>query len=262
MDNDSHAHHKAERGVSNKMAFLDSMTPIQIFAFGLVQGILVLCTIGFFIMLASQGSISFGSGSGVQQPAQAVAPTPSAVNDNLAVRPVSESDHIRGNANADITIVEYSDFECPFCKQFHGTMEQVIAKYGDDVRWVYRHLPLDSLHRQARQEALASECAGAQGKFWEYADLIFDETTSNDGLNLALLPDYAARLGLRVDEFNTCMSNNAFDQKIRADEADAQNAGARGTPYSVIVGPGGEIVPISGAQPFSAVEQQLAQFLN
>lgn len=93
---------------------------------------------------------------------------------------------IRGKASAKITLVEYSDLECPFCKQFHKTMEQVIQAYPNDVKWVYRHMPLDSLHSKARTEANATECAGEQGKFWEFTDSIFKVTPSNDGMDITL----------------------------------------------------------------------------
>ena len=96
-----------------------------------------------------------------------------------AINKVTSKDHIRGNPNADITIVEYSDTECPFCKQFHQTMKQIIAEYGDSgkVAWVYRNFPLDQLHPKARKEAEALECAnelGGNDKFWEYTDRLYE----------------------------------------------------------------------------------------
>ena len=95
----------------------------------------------------------------------AVAPQPQAVAGYTAglenMNPVEDSDHIRGNPNTPVKIVEYSDMECPFCKRFHSTMQQVMDEYGKNgkVAWVYRHFPLDSIHSQARTEAVASECA-------------------------------------------------------------------------------------------------------
>ena len=118
--------------------------------------------------------------------------------------PVSSSDHIRGNVNAQITIVEYSDLECPFCKVFHGTMKQAMAAYGDKVRWVYKHFPLDQLHPKADKEAEAAECAGELGgndAFWAYIDKVFEATPSNNGLDLALLPAIAQDLGFDITKF-------------------------------------------------------------
>lgn len=93
---------------------------------------------------------------------------------------------VRGNVNAQITIIEYTDLECPYCKRFHQTMEQIMATYSNDVRLVLRHFPLDSLHKKSRAEANAVECAAEQGKFWEYVDGIFKVTPSNDGMDITI----------------------------------------------------------------------------
>lgn len=93
-----------------------------------------------------------------------------------AIRPVTDADHIRGSSDAPITIIEYSDFQCPFCIRFHPTMLQVMAEYEGRVRWVYRHLPLTAIHPEAEPAALAAECAGELGgndAFWQFADGLF-----------------------------------------------------------------------------------------
>src|SRR3989344_5249475 len=89
------------------------------------------------------------------------APQPS--GDLEAMSPITDDDHIRGNPNAPVKIVEYSDTECPFCKAFHATLQKAAQEYGNDVAWVYRHFPLDQLHSKARKEAVALECATDQG---------------------------------------------------------------------------------------------------
>lgn len=235
------------------------------FVCGIAGGILILCTIGFFILLGillkGNGVLSFGGDNAAPPPpplqGAPIAPT------KISIRPVdAKNDHIRGAKNAKVTIVEYSDFECPFCKRFHETMKQVLANYPNDVRWVYRHFPLDGLHQQARREAHASECAGEQGKFWEFADLILQETTSNDGLDLSKLPDYARRIGMNVDQFNGCISSEKYAAAVREDEQDAQAAGAQGTPYSVIIGPKGETTPLSGARPYADIKSAVDAILN
>lgn len=107
--------------------------------------------------------------------------------EKISVRAVDASrEPVRGNVKAKISLIEYSDFECPFCKQFHATMQQVLAANEQDVKWVYRHFPLDSLHQQARPEANMSECAGEQGKFWEFTDSVFKVTPSGDGMDISL----------------------------------------------------------------------------
>src|SRR3989344_3839273 len=124
------------------------------------------------------------------------------------INPVTSADHIRGNPNADIVIVEYSDFECPFCKRFHPTMKQVMDEYGKSgkVAWVYRHFPLDSLHPvKARAEAAASDCAaelGGQDGFWKFADRFFELSPSNNQTDIdAVLPQIAKEIGLDMEKF-------------------------------------------------------------
>ena len=172
------------------------------------------------------------------------------------VREVSEDDHVRGASNAKVTVIEYSDLECPFCKRFHPTMQQVLSEYPNDVRWVYRHAPLAQLHSKAGKEAEATECAGEQGKFWELTDKIFEVTPANNGLDLADLPKLAQEAGVEnIAKFQSCLDSNKYAQHVADDLIDAQNAGMRGTPYSVVVASNGEKFPLSGAQPYASVKQ-------
>ena len=99
----------------------------------------------------------------------------SLVNEKLIkIIPVSKEDHMRGSMNAPVTIIEYSDFSCPFCKRFHPSLQQALREYDGKVRWIYRHFPLSAIHPNALKQANASECANEQGKFWEYADMLFE----------------------------------------------------------------------------------------
>ena len=115
-----------------------------------------------------------------------------------SVAKVTRDDHILGDINAPVKIIEFSDPECPYCKRFHTTMEQIIAEYGKggQVAWVYRHFPLDSIHPKSRKEAEAIECAGEQGKFWEYTSKIYEVTPSNNKLDPNQLYKIAIDLGL------------------------------------------------------------------
>lgn len=177
-------------------------------------------------------------------------------------RPVSEKDHVRGPANAKVTIIEYSDLECPFCKRFHITMQQVVEEYPNDVRWVYRHFPLTQLHQQADDESYAAECAGEQGKFWEFIDLVYAETPSNDGLDLAKLPTYAQQAGVaNIPQFQSCVDSQKYKDVVDADYADAGSAGGQGTPYSIAVGQDGTAIPINGAQPYEQVKATIDSLL-
>jgi protein-disulfide isomerase len=177
-----------------------------------------------------------------------------------AMNPVTNQDHIRGNPNASVKIVEYSDTECPFCKRFHNTMQEVMKTYGDkgDVAWVYRHFPLDQLHSKARKEAEATECAGELGgndKFWSYLDRLMEVTPANDGLDLAELPKIAEYVGLDKNKFNECLNSGKYAQKIEEHVQNAQATGGQGTPWSIIVSKSGKKYPLSGAQPISAIKQ-------
>jgi len=186
---------------------------------------------------------------------------------DISMREISESDHILGNPNAQLVIVEYSDFECPFCKTFHNTMHEVIDKYGADgeVAWVFRHFPLVQLHSKAPKEAEATECAaelGGNEAFWAYADKLFEVTPSNNGLDLSLLPTLAAEIGLDSNAFQTCLDSGKYASKVQKDYDDARKAGGTGTPYSVIVARTGQQVPINGAQSFSVVSQAIDLLLG
>ncbi len=179
------------------------------------------------------------------------------------IRPVSSDDHIRGSQNAKVTVIEYSDLECPFCKKFHPTMQQLLAEYPNDVRWVYRHAPLVQLHSKAPKEAEATECASEQGKFWELTDKIFEVTPANDGLNLADLPKFAQEAGVaNIQQFQSCLDSGKYTQHVQDDLTDAQNAGMQGTPYSVVLAANGEKFPVNGAQPYSAVKQLVDKALT
>ena len=181
------------------------------------------------------------------------------------VRPISDSDHIRGNPNAPIIIVEYTDTECPFCSRFHLTMERIIEEYGKNgqVAWVYRHFPIDQLHSKARKESAALECAGELGgndKFWAYADRIYEVTPANNGLDLAELPKIAEYIGLDVASFNVCLASGKYDSKIQADVQNAKLTGAQGTPWSVVITKNGNY-SINGAQPYENVKQMIDTLL-
>ncbi len=180
-----------------------------------------------------------------------------------AVKPVDSEDHILGDPGAPVILVEFSDFECPFCKRFHPTMKRLMNEYGKDgkVAWVYRHFPLDSLHSKARKEAQAAECAnelGGNEAFWAYTDRLYEVTPSNDRLDLALLPQLAQEIGLDRAAFETCLEGDPRGGKyaahIEADVQDAIASGGTGTPFSLVIAPNGTTYPINGAQPYAALK--------
>ena len=205
------------------------------------------------------GAIFFHGSSTTVPTAQPQAATQQ-TSDLDKMRPISVADHIRGNPDAPVKIVEYSDSECPFCKRFHETMKQVMDEYGKDgrVAWVYRNFPLDQLHPKARNEAIALECAGDQGgndPFWAYADRLYEVTPSNNGLDPIELPKIAQYIGLDITKFNTCLTSGKFTKHIEEDVQNAAATGGNGTPWSIVVAKNGKKYPLSGAQPYDAVKQ-------
>ncbi len=185
---------------------------------------------------------------------------PETVSNLDAMLPITQEDHVRGDRNAPVKIVEYSDTECPFCKKFHSTMQDVMKEYGDSgkVAWVYRHFPIDQLHSKARTEAEATECAGEQGgdeKFWAYLDRLTEITPANNNLDLAELPKIAEYIGLDVKAFNTCLKSGKYADKIELHVQNAQETGARGTPWSIVVAPNGTKYPLNGALPYATIKQ-------
>ncbi|HBT81412.1 hypothetical protein A2757_02765 [Candidatus Giovannonibacteria bacterium RIFCSPHIGHO2_01_FULL_48_47] len=183
------------------------------------------------------------------------------------IRPVSDKDHILGNPDAPIKIVEFSDLECPFCKSFHPTMKRIVEEYGKDgrVAWVYRHFPLDSIHPKARKEAEAAECAaelGGNQAFWAYVDKIFEVTPSNNRLEPSELPKIAEEVGLERGKFEVCLDSGKYAERVAKDLEDAINSGGDGTPYSVVITKDGDFFPFSGALPYQQVKAIVEQALN
>jgi protein-disulfide isomerase len=179
-------------------------------------------------------------------------PEPGAGQNLEAMNPVTDEDWIRGDANAPITIVEYSDFECPFCSSAHDTFKQLIAEYEGQVNWVFRHLPLTQIHPQAETIALAAECAGQLGSdadFWTAADAFFAEQSTigtDEGMYAAL-----AETGLDVTAIRQCVTDGTYQANIDADIENALATNSRvGTPWNIVVGPKGDLIPVSGALPY------------
>ena len=144
-----------------------------------------------------------------------------------------EYDHIRGPEDALVTLVEYGDFECPYCGQAESSIRELLASHGDDVRYVWRHLPLNDVHPSAQVAAEASEAAAAQGKFWEMHDTLLahqGELTPRD------LTRYAEQLGLDVNRFRDELHRREYAQRVSEDVASADESGVSGTPTFFING--------------------------
>lgn len=182
------------------------------------------------------------------------------------VRPVDETDHIRGNPNAPIMLVEYSDYDCPFCKQFHDTMNRIMSEYGEDgrVAWVYRHFPIAQLHPNAARISEAAECVaelGGNEAFWTFSDLVFDERGTNEPTDMTRLPEFAERSGVDTGAFELCLNSGKHTEAIAEDVEEAIAAGGRGTPHTIVL-VGDQQGVINGAQPYSTVRQIIETLLT
>ncbi|MFC4933113.1 DsbA family protein [Massilia sp. GCM10023247] len=146
---------------------------------------------------------------------------------------ITENDHIRGNRDAELVLVEYADFACPYCARAHKALTDLQRQHGERLTLVYRHLPLTDLHPFAQPAAEAAEAAGAQGKFWEMHDALFE----NQGmLDEDALPALAANLRLDAERFRSEFEGGRHRPRVQADMQEAHGAGARGTPTFFING--------------------------
>jgi protein-disulfide isomerase len=189
---------------------------------------------------------------------------------NLAevVRPIDANDHILGSSKARVVVIEYSDTECPFCKNFHNTMLSIMQEYGKDekVAWVYRHFPIPQLHSKSMKESEAMECAanlGGNSKFWEYTNKIYEITPSNDGLDPRELTNVATQIGLSSVAFNNCLESGEFRPRVNADIQSANEIGIEGTPYSIVIDTKtNQYHEIKGAYPYAQVKSVIDLILG
>ena len=182
---------------------------------------------------------------------------------------ITANDHILGNPNAPVKIVEYSDFECPACKLFQTIMMRVMDDYGKSGKaaWVYRQFPIDLLHPlNARKEAVASECAaelGGNDAFWKFANRFFELSRSNDETDIkTVIPQVAREIGLNEDQFSSCIESGKYDAHIQEDLDNANAIGGRGTPWSIVLAQNGKKYPLSGVWPETAVKQLIDRALK
>jgi len=147
--------------------------------------------------------------------------------------PVTERDHIQGPATAPVTLVEYGDYQCPYCLQAYPIMIDIQEHMGDRMRLVFRNFPLTTLHSHAQHAAEAAEAAGAQGKFWEMHDYLFEH---QDHLDDAALLRYAAEIGLDVERFSRDLKEHKFAARVKEDFQSGIRSGVNGTPTFFING--------------------------
>jgi len=180
-----------------------------------------------------------------------------------------DDDPVKGNPDATVTIVEFSDFQCPFCKRFHETtLPLILENYVDTgkVKLVYRDYPIESLHPNgAILTALASECADEQGMFWQYHDKLFQTQKNWERLAAEDVADeikkYAVELGLDTNQFNDCFDSGKYMDEVKNDLQDGASYGITGTPGFFIGNEESGYLKVSGAQPYSSFQRILDQML-
>jgi protein-disulfide isomerase len=152
----------------------------------------------------------------------------------------------KGSEDAPVTIVKFEDYQCPFCKQVQPTVTELLSRYNGKIRLVHKDLPLDSIHPRASQAAEAARCAGEQGRFWSYHDILYANSPNVGQENLK---SYAEEVGLDVNAFDRCLGSGKFRAVVQRDLMDGTQLGVRGTPTFFINGR-----EISGNQPLEAFE--------
>lgn len=167
--------------------------------------------------------------------------------------PAARADeHIIGSATAPIVLVEYSDFQCPYCQMIYPTLKQIVSESQGQIAWVMRNYPLVSIHPQAKPAALAAECLAEQlgnDAFWKYVDIIF---ANQNQLSPAYYAQVAAQLGVNTATFATCVSSEKYAAKLDKESAEAEASGANGTPFTIVAGNKTQ-APVSGALPYAQI---------
>lgn len=237
---------------------------------GVIQAVVVILLVVSSFLLGSLwtkvqilergGLIAAANPSVVNQPSAAP------VQEAKDVPTVTKDDHVRGDRNARIALIEYSDLECPFCKSVHPTIKQVLDTYKSQVMWVYRHYPL-SFHANAEKEAEASECAnelGGNDVFWKFVDTLYERTTSNGtGFALEKLVPLAGEIGLDETKFKFCLDSGKYEKRVKDDMNGGSLAGVTGTPGNILLDTRtGKTRLIPGAVPMASFKSAIDEMLK
>jgi len=180
-----------------------------------------------------------------------------------------DDEPVKGNPDAPVTVVEFSDFQCPFCSRFfEQTLPLIQENYIDTgkIKFVYKDLPLDNLHPNARSAHIAAECADEEGKFWEYHDVLFEKQSewqrlASSDLDITL-SQFAVDLGMELTSFESCMESQDIADEVNQDTLEAARYGATGTPTFFIGTEEDGFIKLVGAQPFSAFQNAIDEQLG
>ena len=189
------------------------------------------------------GTVTVAQGDAIAQQSAPQPSVPPSRIDNVN----TDDDPFIGIEGAPVVIVEFSDYECPFCARFQqDTLEPLLAEFGDDIQFVYRDFPISQIHPNAQEAAEAAECADAQGAFWDYHDLLF---ANQQLLDRTSLIRYASQLNLDVDAFTECLESGLYRDEVLADLDEGRSYGVTGTPTFFINGQ-----RVVGAQPLATFQ--------
>jgi len=196
-------------------------------------------------------------------------PAPAAVADAAAqnlptavdVPAPRATDHIIGSPTAPVVLVEYTDFQCPYCQMIYSTLKQIVSESNGQIAWVIRNFPLESIHPQARPAATAAECiAGLLGNdaYWKYVDAVFNNQSS---LSPAYSRQLALQFGANAAQYDACVAADTYKDRIDGDAGDAISNGGTGTPYTVVWSKSYQ-APISGALPYDQISAVIKSVQN
>jgi protein-disulfide isomerase len=248
--------------MEDKKSIIDSIPPRSAFKFGLITGIAGILIIGFFVLLGMIINDKTGDGQKTTNTVTNNQPTanqPTATQGiqlaDIKVDQIGKDDWVKGDSKAKISLIEFSDADCPYCTRFHETVSQILKDYDGKVKVAYRHFPLPQLHPEAPKKAEAIECVGELGgndKVWAFMDKLFVASKPT----VAQLGDVVAGLGIDKAKFQTCLDSGKYTNKVSTQSAAAQAAGAQGTPYSVIIF-GDKKFKVNGAYPYEDIKKVL-----
>lgn len=175
------------------------------------------------------------------------------------VRAPSAQDHIVGSPTAPLVLIEYADLECYYCGLAHPTLKKIVEESNGQIAWIFRHLPLESIHPQALPSALASECVaeqlGSEG-FWKFTDAMFADQSA---MNPQYYEQVALGLGADMAQYKSCVSSQKYKDRVAADAQEATTNGGQGTPYTILYNNKGQ-VGVSGALPYATFTAVIKAF--
>jgi protein-disulfide isomerase len=250
-------------GQTTKESLFSGASPKLTFVMGVVTGVAAISLLGFILIVSTNYQFKTSDNKDSAKPAAQVnnntnTPTPNQPPAKVSVT-VKDTDYIRGDKNATVTLIEYSDLECPYCQRFHTSMEKLMTEFQGKIRWIYRHFPL-TFHANAQKEAEAAECVGKLGgadKYWTFVDKIYERTkTGGTGFALTSLPKLAREVGVSESQFNICLDGGEFAAKVQSDLEEGAALGVQGTPTTFVNGTAVEGA-VSYEQLKAVVEQAL-----